>query len=176
MLDTSPTVCISLQGLVKSYGEAPVIPGLDAGLRGGEFTMILVPTGCGKSTWLNRSAGLKRLTAWRITIGCREVQEEEPKNRRLAMEFENYALHPHMTVDENIGYALKVAREPKPERMARVAEAARIVELGDYLVRRPGQLSGVAAPGRRHRPGLGARAGGAALRRAAFEPRRQAAP
>ncbi|MCA0848791.1 ATP-binding cassette domain-containing protein [Salipiger thiooxidans] len=93
MLDTSPTVSISLQGLVKSYVEAPVIPGLDAELRGGEFTVILVPTGCGKSTWLNCIAGLKRLTAWRITIGGREVQEEEPKNRRLAMEFENYALH-----------------------------------------------------------------------------------
>ncbi|SDH77600.1 ABC transporter ATP-binding protein [Alloyangia pacifica] len=142
MLETSSTAAIGLHGLVKSYGETPVIPGLDAELRGGEFTVILGPSGCGKSTLLNCIAGLERLSAGRITIGGREVQEEEPKNRRLAMVFQNYALYPHMTVAENIGYALKVAGVNKTERAARVAEAARVVELGDYLDRRPGQLSG----------------------------------
>jgi len=145
MLDTTSTVSIGLHGLVKIYGkpgDPPVLPGLDAELRGGEFTVILGPSGCGKSTLLNCIAGLERLSAGRITIGGREVQDEEPKNRRLAMVFQNYALYPHMTVAENIGYALKVARLPKPERAARVAEAARVVELGDFLDRRPAALSG----------------------------------
>lgn len=142
MLDTRSTAQIGLHGLVKSYGDTPVIPGLDAELHGGEFTVILGPSGCGKSTLLNCIAGLERLSAGRITIAGREVQDAEPKDRRLAMVFQNYALYPHMSVAENIGYALKVARVPKPERAARVAEAARIVELGDYLDRRPGQLSG----------------------------------
>ncbi len=143
MLETCSTAGIGLHGLVKSYGSGdPVIPGLDAELRGGEFTVILGPSGCGKSTLLNCIAGLERLTSGRITIAGREVQEEEPKNRRLAMVFQNYALYPHMTVAENIGYALKVAGIRKADRMARIAEAARIVELGDYLDRRPGQLSG----------------------------------
>ncbi len=142
MHDPRPTAGIGLHGLSKSYGGAPVIPGLDAELRAGEFTVILGPSGCGKSTLLNCIAGLERISAGRITIGGREVQEDEPKDRRLAMVFQSYALYPHMTVAENIGYALKVARVPRAERMARIAAAAKLVELGDYLGRRPAALSG----------------------------------
>lgn len=145
MLKTRSNASIGLHRLVKSYGKAtdtPVLPGLDAELRGGEFTVILGPSGCGKSTLLNCIAGLERLTSGRITIGGREVQDEEPKNRRLAMVFQNYALYPHMTVADNIGYALKVAGVKKAQRAARIGEAARIVNLEDYLDRHPGALSG----------------------------------
>lgn len=133
---------ITLDGIVKTYGDTPVIHGLTAAIEAGEFVVILGPSGCGKSTMLNMLAGLEEVTSGTIRFGAREVQALEPRQRGCAMVFQNYALYPHMTVAENIGYALKVARVPKPERTARVAEAARIVELGDYLDRRPGALSG----------------------------------
>ncbi|WP_349294764.1 sn-glycerol-3-phosphate ABC transporter ATP-binding protein UgpC (plasmid) [Thioclava sp. 'Guangxiensis'] len=133
---------ITLDGIVKHYGDTPVIHGLSAAIEAGEFVVILGPSGCGKSTMLNMLAGLEEVTSGTIRFGAREVQALEPRQRGCAMVFQNYALYPHMTVAENIGYALKVARVPKAERMARVAEAARIVELGDYLDRRPGALSG----------------------------------
>ncbi|WP_206078408.1 ABC transporter ATP-binding protein [Poseidonocella sp. HB161398] len=142
MTATNAPAAIGLHGLRKSYGATEVLPALEAELRGGEFTVILGPSGCGKSTLLNCIAGLERLSAGRITIAGREVQEAEPKDRGIAMVFQNYALYPHMSVAGNIGYALKVARVPRAEREARIAAAARIVDLGDYLHRRPSELSG----------------------------------
>lgn len=133
---------IGLHNVRKTFGETIVIPDLSAELRAGEFTVILGPSGCGKSTLLNCVAGLERVTSGKITIARREVQDDEPKNRGIAMVFQNYALYPHMSVADNIGYALKVARVPKAERARRVADAAALVELGEYLERRPSQLSG----------------------------------
>ena len=133
---------ITLQNLRKTFGQTEVIPDLSAEIEPGSFTVILGPSGCGKSTLLNMIAGLETVTRGTIRIGDTEVQDVEPKNRGIAMVFQNYALYPHMTVADNIGYALKVARVPKPERAARVAEAARVVELGEYLTRRPSELSG----------------------------------
>ena len=133
---------IHLDAVAKSYGTTPVIDALTAMLEGGEFTVILGPSGCGKSTLLNMIAGLESVSGGTIRIGAREVQDLPPKDRGCAMVFQNYALYPHMTVEGNIGYALRVAGVPRAERAARVAEAARIVELDSLLDRRPSELSG----------------------------------
>ena len=133
---------IHLDAVTKSFGETPVIDAITATLEGGEFTVILGPSGCGKSTLLNMIAGLERLSSGKIRIGTREVQDLPPKDRGCAMVFQNYALYPHMTVGDNIGYALRVAGVAKPDRARRVAEAARVVELGGLLDRRPSELSG----------------------------------
>ena len=133
---------IKLQGLSKSFDKTQVIPDLSAEIRDGEFTVILGPSGCGKSTLLNMIAGLERVSGGKIIIGGREVQEDEPKDRGIAMVFQNYALYPHMSVADNIGYALKVARVPKAERVERIKKAAMVVDLTDYLDRIPSQLSG----------------------------------
>ena len=142
MLDGRRTSGIALERLSKAFGDAVIIPGLTAELRAGEFTVILGPSGCGKSTLLNMIAGLERVSGGVIRIGAREVQHEQPKDRGIAMVFQNYALYPHMTVADNIGYALKVARVAKDERTRRIEGAAKVVDLGDYLDRRPGALSG----------------------------------
>ncbi len=133
---------IALDAVEKSFGNTPVIPPLSATLGAGEFTVVLGPSGCGKSTLLNMIAGLEPVSAGRIRIDGQEVQDWEPKDRGCAMVFQNYALYPHMTVAENIGYALKVAGIARAERQQRVEGAARVVQLGDLLDRRPGQLSG----------------------------------
>ncbi|MDQ0454324.1 ABC transporter ATP-binding protein [Rhizobium paknamense] len=133
---------IALENIAKAYNGTPVIAGLDVTFADGEFIAILGPSGCGKSTLLNMIAGLERVSSGRILIGGEAVQDKAPKDRGCAMVFQNYALYPHMTVRDNIGYALKVAGVAKPERERRVAEAARVVELGDYLDRRPAALSG----------------------------------
>ncbi|MDO5647629.1 ABC transporter ATP-binding protein [Paracoccus sp. (in: a-proteobacteria)] len=118
------------------------MPGIDATLAAGQFTVILGPSGCGKSTLLNMLAGLERISSGRILMGGREVHDLAPKDRGVAMVFQNYALYPHMTVADNIGYALKIAGVARDERARRVMDAARTVALGDFLERRPGQLSG----------------------------------
>lgn len=133
---------IRLEGISKSFGEVEVISPLDAILEAAEFTVVLGPSGCGKSTLLNMIAGLEAVDRGRIWIGGREVQNLEPKDRNCAMVFQNYALYPHMTVADNIGYALKIARVPKTERLRRIAGAAQFVSLEGLLDRRPGQLSG----------------------------------
>lgn len=133
---------ITLDNVTKSFGAVSIIPGLSARIDAGSFTVILGPSGCGKSTLLNMLAGLDEVSSGRILIGDREVQNTPPKDRGLAMVFQNYALYPHMTVAQNIGYALKVAGVAREERDRRVARAAEFVELGSYLDRRPGQLSG----------------------------------
>ena len=133
---------IQIDGVAKSFGDTHVIEEISATMGGGEFTVILGPSGCGKSTLLNMIAGLETVSAGKIRIGDREVQDLPPKDRGCAMVFQNYALYPHMTVGQNIGYALKVARVAKPERARRVEEAARVVELGGLLDRRPSELSG----------------------------------
>ncbi|WP_420337175.1 ABC transporter ATP-binding protein [Roseibium sp.] len=133
---------IALRSIKKTFGETTVIPDLSADVEEGAFTVILGPSGCGKSTLLNMIAGLEDVSSGTIHIGEREVQNLPPNERGLAMVFQNYALYPHMSVGDNIGYSLKIAGVPKADRAKRVAEAARFVSLSDYLDRRPGQLSG----------------------------------
>jgi multiple sugar transport system ATP-binding protein len=116
-----------------------------------EFLVLVGPSGCGKSTALRMVAGLESISSGELRIGDRVVNEVEPKDRDIAMVFQNYALYPHMTVFDNIGFALKLARVPKPEIDSRVRKAAAILELEPYLDRKPGQLSG----GQRQRVAMG---------------------
>jgi sn-glycerol 3-phosphate transport system ATP-binding protein len=133
---------ISIRNVAKTYGKTTIMDGVNLEIRNGEFVVILGPSGCGKSTLLRLIAGLEEITAGEISIAGQVVNDLEPRERGCAMVFQNYALYPHMTVAENIGYALKVAGVPKAERMARVAATAQSVGLGDFLDRKPGQLSG----------------------------------
>ena len=117
----------------------------------GEFVVLVGPSGCGKSTALRMVAGLEEITGGELSIGDRVVNDVEPKNRDIAMVFQNYALYPHMTVAENIGFALKLAKVPKREIAQRVSDAAQMLELTDQLGSRPSQLSG----GQRQRVAMG---------------------
>lgn len=117
----------------------------------GEFLVLVGPSGCGKSTALRMIAGLEEISGGELRIGNRVVNDVEPKDRDIAMVFQNYALYPHMTVAENIGFALKLAKVPKAEIAERVTRAAEILELTNYLDRKPGQLSG----GQRQRVAMG---------------------
>jgi sn-glycerol 3-phosphate transport system ATP-binding protein len=142
---------ITLRGVRKSYGKTPVVHGIDLDVAAGSFVVILGPSGCGKSTLLRMVAGLETITAGEIAIAGTVVNRLEPRDRGCAMVFQNYALYPHMTVAENIGYALRVAGLPKAERKARVDAVAASLGLADFLDRKPGQLSG----GQRQRVAMG---------------------
>jgi sn-glycerol 3-phosphate transport system ATP-binding protein len=133
---------IAIRNVSKTFGKTTIMAGVNLDIRNGEFVVILGPSGCGKSTLLRLIAGLEETSAGEIAIAGQVVNALEPRERGCAMVFQNYALYPHMTVAENIGYALKVAGVPKAERLARVAETATSVGLSDFLDRRPGQLSG----------------------------------
>jgi sn-glycerol 3-phosphate transport system ATP-binding protein len=133
---------ISIRGVKKRYNKQFVVHGVDVEIEPGEFVVILGPSGCGKSTLLRMIAGLEEINEGEIAIGGTVVNALEPRERGCAMVFQNYALYPHMTVEQNIGYALKVARVPRAEREARVLRVARAVNLEEYLRRRPGELSG----------------------------------
>ncbi|MBI4986008.1 MAG: sn-glycerol-3-phosphate import ATP-binding protein UgpC [Rhodocyclales bacterium] len=135
----------------KSYGDTPVIHGVDVDVRDGEFVVIVGPSGCGKSTLLRMVAGLETISAGEIHIGERVVNNLEPKDRDIAMVFQNYALYPHMSVADNMAYGLKIRGLPKAEIEARVARAAGILELAPLLKRRPRELSG----GQRQRVAMG---------------------
>ena len=142
---------IALRGLRKSFGKSEVIHGLDLDIPSGQFVVILGPSGCGKSTVLRLIAGLEEASAGEIAIDAKRVNMLEPRARGCAMVFQNYALYPHMSVAQNIGYGLKVAGLAKRERLARVAAVARTLGLEDCLDRRPSQLSG----GQRQRVAMG---------------------
>ena len=129
----------------------PAIRGLDLEIADRELLVLVGPSGCGKSTALRMVAGLEEITGGQIRIGDRVVNEVAPKDRDIAMVFQNYALYAHMSVYDNIGFALKLARVPKAERDRRIREAARILELEENLSRKPGQLSG----GQRQRVAMG---------------------
>lgn len=133
---------ISIRDVRKSYGKTEVVHGVNLDITSGEFVVILGPSGCGKSTLLRMIAGLESITAGQIAIADKVVNDLEPHERGCAMVFQNYALYPHMTVAENIGYALKVAGMAKAERAAKVAQVAASVGLAELVDRRPGQLSG----------------------------------
>ncbi len=129
----------------------PAVDSLDLEIADGEFLVLVGPSGCGKSTSLRMLAGLEDIDKGSIFIGGRDVTRVPPKDRDIAMVFQNYALYPHMTVAENMGFALKIAGEPKDKIRERVAEAAKILDLEDYLDRRPKALSG----GQRQRVAMG---------------------
>ncbi|MEQ9606918.1 MAG: ATP-binding cassette domain-containing protein, partial [Kiloniellaceae bacterium] len=133
---------ISLRNVKKSYGDTAVIHGVSVDIQDGEFVVIVGPSGCGKSTLLRMIAGLEAITEGEIAIGGRVVNRLEPKDRDIAMVFQNYALYPHMTVYDNMAYGLKIAGKPKAEIERRVNEAAGILELQALLQRKPRQLSG----------------------------------
>ena len=143
---------VSLREVRKSYTpELQVIHGVSMEIQDGEFIVILGPSGCGKSTLLRMVAGLETITAGEIAIGGRVVNNLEPKDRDIAMVFQNSALYPHMSGYGNMSYGLKIQKLPKAEIDKRVRRAAEILELGKYLERRPRQLSG----GQRQRVAMG---------------------
>jgi sn-glycerol 3-phosphate transport system ATP-binding protein len=146
---------ITLHKVFKRYGVGKaanqVIHGVSAEVADGEFVVIVGPSGCGKSTLLRMVAGLEEISAGEISIGPRVVNQLEPSERDIAMVFQNYALYPHMTVFENMAYGLKIAKLPKDEIQARVDKAARILEIGPFLNRKPRELSG----GQRQRVAMG---------------------
>ena len=146
---------ISLRNIVKRYGVGakanPVIHGVSAEIADGEFIVIVGPSGCGKSTLLRMVAGLEEISAGEIAIGGRVVNYVEPSARDIAMVFQNYALYPHMTVFDNMAYGLKIAKVAVAEIKQRVDKAAKILELGPFLQRKPRELSG----GQRQRVAMG---------------------
>ena len=133
---------IQFKDIRKSYGDVAVVHGISLDIRDGEFIVIVGPSGCGKSTLLRMVAGLEQITSGELIIGERVVNNLEPKDRDCAMVFQNYALYPHMTVFDNMAYGLKIRGVPKDEIERRVNEAAKMLELGGLLARRPRQLSG----------------------------------
>jgi sn-glycerol 3-phosphate transport system ATP-binding protein len=143
---------VHLKGVKKTYdNKVAVIHGIDMEIRDGEFIVIVGPSGCGKSTLLRMVAGLERITGGEVSIGDRVVNNLEPKDRDIAMVFQNYALYPHMSVYDNMAYGLKIRGLVREEIDLRVKKAARILELDKLLERKPRQLSG----GQRQRVAMG---------------------
>lgn len=142
---------VELTGLVKRYGTLTTVHGIDLAIADKEFIVLVGPSGCGKSTTLRMIAGLEDISAGSVSIGGRVVNNVAPKNRNIAMVFQNYALYPHMSVRQNMGFGLEVAGAPKAEVKARVDEAAAILGLEALLERKPGELSG----GQRQRVAMG---------------------
>src|SRR3954453_998789 len=131
--------------------DSPAVPGLDLEIHDGEFMVLVGPSGCGKSTSLRMLAGLEQVDSGRVMIGDRDVTDVPPKDRDIAMVFQNYALYPHMTVADNMAFALKMAKVSSAERDRRVKEAARLLGLEEFLERKPKALSG----GQRQRVAMG---------------------
>jgi len=142
---------IVLQGVTKSFGKTEVIHKTDVTINDGEFVVMVGPSGCGKSTLLRMIAGLETTTEGEIRIAGKRVNEVEPKDRNIAMVFQNYALYPHMSVYDNMAYGLKIRKLAKDDIERRVQRAAKILELGPYLQRKPRELSG----GQRQRVAMG---------------------
>jgi sn-glycerol 3-phosphate transport system ATP-binding protein len=146
---------LSLRNVIKRYGHGPkanqVIHGVNAEISDHEFIVIVGPSGCGKSTLLRMVAGLEEISGGEIRIGDRVVNDLEPSERDIAMVFQNYALYPHMTVYDNMAYGLKIAKVPAAEIKTRVDKAAKILELGALLERKPREMSG----GQRQRVAMG---------------------
>ncbi|TIS15734.1 MAG: ABC transporter ATP-binding protein [Mesorhizobium sp.] len=142
---------ITLKNVSKSFGSTTIIPNIDLAIEDGEFVVFVGPSGCGKSTLLRLIAGLEDTSGGTISIDGRDVTREAPAKRKLAMVFQSYALYPHMTVAKNIAFPLKMAGEDQATIDKKVKDAARVLNLTNYLERRPGQLSG----GQRQRVAIG---------------------
>ncbi|MBR9763143.1 MAG: sn-glycerol-3-phosphate ABC transporter ATP-binding protein UgpC [Rhodobacteraceae bacterium] len=145
------TTGVHLREVRKSFGPLEVIRGLDMDIGRGEFAVFVGPSGCGKSTLLRMVAGLEDTTEGRILIGDRDVTDEDPADRGVAMVFQSYALYPHLSVFENMAFSLRLARRPKAEVRKKVEDAAAILQLTDHLDKKPAQLSG----GQRQRVAIG---------------------
>jgi multiple sugar transport system ATP-binding protein len=133
---------VTFDNVAKRFGGVSVIEGLDLDINDREFMVLVGPSGCGKSTALRMIAGLEEISGGRVLIGDRVVNDLEPKDRDVAMVFQNYALYPHMSVRENIEFGLKIRKTPKPEMQRKVDEAAQTLGIGPLLDRKPKQLSG----------------------------------
>ena len=142
---------VSLDSVCKSFGKHQVLHDIDLAIQGGEFVVFIGPSGCGKSTLLRLIAGLEEVTSGEISISGRYVTDEDPSDRGIAMVFQTYALYPHMSVAENMGFGLKVMGRNRKEIDSKVGAASDVLRLGDYLTRRPAQLSG----GQRQRVAIG---------------------
>ena len=143
---------ITLDGIWKRYPDGfEAVKDMNLGIKDGEFMILVGPSGCGKSTALRMVAGLEDISEGELKIGGSVVNDKAPKDRDIAMVFQNYALYPHMTVRENMGFALKLAKEPKEDIDRRVNEAAKILDLEQHLERKPANLSG----GQRQRVAMG---------------------
>lgn len=142
---------VILNSVIKSFGKTEIIHGVDLQIKEGEFVVFVGPSGCGKSTLLRMVAGLEEVTSGEIHIGGRMVNDVPPAERGIAMVFQSYALYPHMNVEENMGFGLKLARVPKTEIKRRVLAAAKILQLEPLLERKPKALSG----GQRQRVAIG---------------------
>ncbi len=142
---------ILLENLVKRYGDISVIKELSLAMEDNEFTVLIGPSGCGKSTTLRMIAGLETVTSGEIYIGGKPVSHLEPKDRDIAMVFQDYALYPHMNVARNMSFALRLARKSKPEIEKRVRKVAEMLGIESLLSRKPAQLSG----GQRQRVAMG---------------------
>ncbi|MHA6691368.1 ABC transporter ATP-binding protein [Devosia sp. A449] len=142
---------LQLNNVRKNYGNVEIIKGIDLAVEHGEFVVFVGPSGCGKSTLLRMIAGLEEITSGDVFIGERRCNDVAPRDRGVAMVFQSYALYPHMTVEENVGFGLRLAGIPKPERARRVREVARILQMEELLQRKPSQLSG----GQRQRVAIG---------------------
>ncbi|WP_458789802.1 ABC transporter ATP-binding protein [Yoonia sp. MH D7] len=142
---------LALRNLTKSYGKTQVLHGISLDVADGEFVVLVGPSGCGKSTTLRMIAGLEECTSGIIEIGGREVNNLEPKERDIAMVFQNYAIYPHMSVKKNIAFGLRSSKMPKLDKEKRIQEVAGILDMVDLLDRKPNQLSG----GQRQRVAIG---------------------
>ena len=142
---------VTIKGIEKQFGNLQIIHGVDIEIKDQEFVVLVGPSGCGKSTLLRMIAGLEPISKGDILIGSRVINDVPPRDRDIAMVFQNYALYPHMTVSDNIGFSLKLRKKSKEEISAKINEAAEILNLGPYLERSPRQLSG----GQRQRVAMG---------------------
>ncbi|HEV2515435.1 MAG TPA: sn-glycerol-3-phosphate ABC transporter ATP-binding protein UgpC [Devosia sp.] len=142
---------IELQGLVKAYNKTRAVHGIDLTINDGEFVVLVGPSGCGKSTTLRMIAGLEDITAGTLSIAGEVVNEKAPKQRNIAMVFQNYAIYPHVSVGQNIGFGLYTSKLGAAEKARRILETAKILGLEDLLDRRPSELSG----GQRQRVAIG---------------------
>lgn len=142
---------LSLSKLTKSYNQTEVLHGIDLDVADGEFVVFVGPSGCGKSTTLRMIAGLEDVTSGEVVIGDRVVNNLEPKQRDIAMVFQNYAIYPHMSVKKNIAFGLRSSKLSKAEKETRIAEVAGILDMTNLLERKPNQLSG----GQRQRVAIG---------------------
>ena len=142
---------VKLKNITKKYGDVVAVKNMSLDIPHNEFLVLVGPSGCGKSTTLRMIAGLEEISGGEIYIGDQVVNEKDPKDRNISMVFQNYALYPHMTVEENLGFSLKIAKEDKKEIETRVKEAVHILGLEELRKRKPSQLSG----GQRQRVAMG---------------------
>ena len=150
-LDASMIAALETRGLKKAYGNVEVLHDIDIAMVEGEFLVLVGPSGCGKSTLLNCIAGLEEITGGSLHIGGREVTQEPPKDRDIAMVFQSYALYPTMSVGENIGFGMKIRKVAKPAMEKKIKEVAELLQIDHLLDRKPSQLSG----GQRQRVAMG---------------------